>query len=239
MASTTGGSGRRTSKSRQPPQESLDFPGTEEEKQSGGNGRQDGDRLQMSVKASTAANDVGSASEPGPRDVEQYSVLPGAKGVLKKANEAVVMTPVSGDFIFLSRKTFNVLLYHAQQQGLRHNSRFCIPYSVLKRDAGFNSKDVEVLKDRFRNLIRTTIEWGWVGESLDDAPPRLWSVTALLADAYFEVNPKTRELWLYWSYSETLKRQLLESTSYTKLSLAMMARLRSLPALSLYEIAAR
>ena len=173
------------------------------------------------------------------RRSSRYSASAGARGVLKKANEAVVMTPVSGDFIFLSRKTFNVLLYHAQQQGLRENNRFGIPYSVLKRDAGFNSKDMEVLKDRFRNLIRTTIEWGWVGDSLDEAPQRLWSVTALLADAYFEINPRTRELWLYWSYSDTLKRQLLESRSYTKLSLAMMARLRSLPALSLYEIAAR
>jgi hypothetical protein len=169
----------------------------------------------------------------------EYSETTGTRGVLKKANEAVVMTPVSGDFIFLSRKTFNVLLYHAQQQGLRENNRFGIPYSVLRRDAGFNSKDMEVLKDRFRNLIRTTIEWGWVGDALDEAPQRLWSVTALLADAYFEINSRTRELWLYWSYSDTLKRQLLESRSYTKLSLAMMARLRSLPALSLYEIAAR
>ncbi len=183
-----------------------------------------------------AAGRADTAAEP---ELAEYSASAGARGVLKKANEAVVMTPVSGDFIFLSRKTFNVLLYHAQQQGLRENNRFGIPYSMLRRDAGFNSKDMEVLKDRFRNLIRTTIEWGWVGDALDDAPQRLWSVTALLADAYFEIDPKTRELWLYWSYSDTLKRQLLESRTYTKLSLAMMARLRSLPALSLYEIAAR
>lgn len=170
---------------------------------------------------------------------DTYAVLPGAKGVLKKANEAVVMTPVNGDLIFLSRKTFNVLLYHAQQQGLRENNRFGIPYLTLKRDAGFNSNDAEMLKDRFRNLIRTTIEWGWIGDNLDGAPKRVWSVTALLADAYFETKAETGELWLYWSYSETLKQQLLESRQYTKLSLAMMARLRSLPALSLYEIGAR
>lgn len=168
-----------------------------------------------------------------------FSATPGARGVLKKANEAVVMTPVSGDFIFLSRKAFNVLLYHAQQQGLEKSNRFGIPFSTLKRDAGFNSNDVDILKDRFRNLVRTTIEWGWVGETLDDAPKRLWSVTALLADAYFEINTQTRELWVYWSYSDTLKKQLLESREYTKLSLAMMARLRSLPALSLYELMAR
>ena len=187
----------------------------------------------------TPAAAAGRAEAAAEAGLLEYSASPGARGVLKKANEAVVMTPVSGDFIFLSRKTFNVLLYHAQQQGLRENNRFGIPYSLLKRDAGFNSKDMEVLKDRFRNLIRTTIEWGWVGDTLDEAPPRLWSVTALLADAYFEIDARTRELWLYWSYSDTLKRQLLESRTYTKLSLAMMARLRSLPALSLYEIAAR
>jgi len=189
----------------------------------------------------------GEAGSPNAQDEQNdpngieatYAILPGAKGVLKKANEAVVMTPVNGDLIFLSRKTFNVLLYHAQQQGLRDNNRFGIPYLTLKRDAGFNSNDAEMLKDRFRNLIRTTIEWGWIGDNLDGAPKRVWSVTALLADAYFETKAETGELWLYWSYSETLKQQLLESRQYTKLSLAMMARLRSLPALSLYEIGAR
>lgn len=169
-----------------------------------------------------------------------FAATPGSKGILKKANEAVVMTPVNGDLIFLTRKLFNVLLYHAQQQGLKELDRYGIPVKLLKRDAGFNSKDLETLKDRARNLIRTTIEWGWAG-GLDDpaAPNKVWNVTAMMADLVIERHPETRELWVYWSYSSVLKKQLLESGEYTKLSLAIMAGLRSLPALALYEIAAR
>lgn len=168
-----------------------------------------------------------------------YAATAGAKGTLKKANESIVMVPVNGDFIFLGRKAWNVLLYHAQQQGLASNARFGIPVSLLASDAGFNSKNIEFLKKRLRSLVTTSIEWGWIADSLEGAPKSLWSVTTLMADAEFEINPQTRELWLYWSYSSVLKQQLLNSNAYTKLSIAMMARLRTLPALSIYELAAR
>lgn len=36
-----------------------------------------------------------------------FAISPASKGVLKKANEAIVMRPTRGDFVFLSRKISN------------------------------------------------------------------------------------------------------------------------------------
>ena len=168
-----------------------------------------------------------------------FAITPASKGVLKKANEAIVMRPTRGDFVFLSRKISNVLLYHAQQQGLQSNSVFQIPRRVLCGDAGFDSRDIQMLRERFLSLLGTTVEWGWVGDA-DQAPDgRLWEGTTLLSYAAFYVHKPTREVWIRWSYSDKLKQQLIESNQYTKLSMAIIARLRSLPALALYELASR
>lgn len=168
-----------------------------------------------------------------------FAITPASKGVLKKANEAIVMRPTRGDFVFLSRKISNVLLYHAQQQGLQANTVFQIPRRVLCGDAGFDSRDVQMLRERFLSLLGTTVEWGWVGDA-DQAPDgRLWEGTTLLSYAAFYVHKPTREVWIRWSYSDKLKQQLTESSQYTKLSMAIIARLRSLPALALYELASR
>jgi len=168
-----------------------------------------------------------------------FAISPASKGVLKKANEAIVMRPTRGDFVFLSRKISNVLLYHAQQQGLQTNTVFQIPRRVLCGDSGFDSRDIQMLRERFLSLLGTTVEWGWVGDA-DQAPDgRLWEGTTLLSYAAFYVHKPTREVWIRWSYSDKLKQQLVESSQYTKLSMAIIARLRSLPALALYELASR
>lgn len=168
-----------------------------------------------------------------------FAILPASRGVLKKANEAIVMRPTRGDFVFLSRKISNVLLYHAQQQGLQTNDTFSIPRRLLCSDAGFDSRDIKMLRERFLSLMSTTVEWGWVGDAEQAPNGRIWEGTTLLASAGFYLQKGTNEIWIRWSYSNELKKQLLESTQYTKLSLAIIARLRSMPALSLYELASR
>lgn len=168
-----------------------------------------------------------------------FAILPASRGVLKKANEAIVMRPTRGDFVFLSRKISNVLLYHAQQQGLQSNDTFSIPRRLLCSDAGFDSRDIKMLRERFLSLMSTTVEWGWVGDAEQAPNGRIWEGTTLLASAGFYMQKGTNEVWIRWSYSNELKKQLLESTQYTKLSLAIIARLRSMPALALYELASR
>lgn len=168
-----------------------------------------------------------------------FALAPASRGVLKKANEAIVMRPIRGDFVFLSRKIYNVLLYHAQQQGLAEKDTFSIPRSALCKDAGFESKDMQMLKERLLALMSATVEWGWVGDPEKAPNGRLWEATTLLSYAGFYRGSNTGEIWVRWSYSKELKQQLLESNQYTKLSLAIIARLRSLPALALYELASR
>lgn len=168
-----------------------------------------------------------------------FALAPATRGVLKKANEAIVMRPVRGEVAFLSRKIYNTLLYHAQQQGLADKDTFSVPRSVLCKDAGFDSKDMQLLKERLLALMSSTIEWGWVGEPEKAPNGRLWEATTLVSYAGFFMDQSTKEVWIKWSYSKELKNQLLESTQYTKLSLAIIARLRSLPALALYELASR
>ena len=75
-----------------------------------------------------------------------------------KANEAIAIRPKRGKLTLLSRRIFNVLLFHAQQQGV-DKPRYSILLSELIDDARFNSNNTELLKSHLRDMQATTIEW--------------------------------------------------------------------------------
>ena len=64
-----------------------------------------------------------------------------------KANEAIAIRPKRGKLTLLSRRIYNVFLYHAQQQGVEKPS-YSILLSELIDDARFTSNNTELLKSR-------------------------------------------------------------------------------------------
>lgn len=79
-----------------------------------------------------------------------------------KANEAIAIRPKRGKLTLLSRRIYNVFLYHAQQQGVEKPT-YSILLSELINDARFTSNNTEILKSHIRDMQATTIEWHTTG----------------------------------------------------------------------------
>ena len=80
----------------------------------------------------------------------------------RKTNEAIGLRVREGKLSLLTRKIFNVMMYHAQEQrtpGVNApidtpaaKKYFWIPLSNLARDAAYDSKDTEFLKKQLEEL---------------------------------------------------------------------------------------
>ena len=153
-----------------------------------------------------------------------------------KAHQAIAVLPATGSRItLLTRRFFNVLLQHAQQQGGGETYR--VPFDQILQGAGYGSANFEVAKNTLRSMAKTTVEWSIVREDGADEGERRWGVSALLADA--ELIEVGRRLFLEWSYSPKIRQHLLDPTRYMQLSLQIYTTLRSGTAAALYEVCLR
>ena len=166
------------------------------------------------------------------REPEQASCSPD----VYKAHQAIAVLPATGSRItLLTRRFFNVLLQHAQQQGGGETYR--LPFDQILQGAGYGSANFEVAKNTLRSMAKTTVEWSVVREDGADEGERRWGVSALLADA--ELIEVGRRLFLEWSYSPKIRQHLLDPTRYMQLSLQIYSTLRSGTAAALYEVCLR
>jgi len=162
----------------------------------------------------------------------------------RKTNEAIGLRIKEGKLSLLSRKLYNVLVYHAQQlkePGINApietdtaKKYFWIPLSEVARDAAYDSNDTALLKhhlDEFQS-IKIHIE--------DD---RQWTSERLVSSVKL-VNPaglKKRGgvVWLGFAFPPEVSELVMNPAIYTKLSIQYQGLLRSGPSLALYEICRR
>ncbi len=85
---------------------------------------------------------------------------------------------VSGKLSLLKRKIANVLLLNAYDN-LPYADEHSISLQDLADIAGFNSKDFELLKEAFRDLAKTTVEWNILTNDGNED----WTVSTLLSRA--------------------------------------------------------
>ena len=162
----------------------------------------------------------------------------------RKTNEAIGLRIKEGKLSLLSRKLFNVLVYHAQQ--LKEPGRnapidteaakkyFWIPLSEVARDAAYDSNDIALIKqhlEEFQN-IKVHIE--------DD---RQWTSERLISSVKL-VNPlglrkKGGIVWLGFAFPPEVFELVMNPAIYTKLSIQYQGLLRSGASLALYEICRR
>jgi hypothetical protein len=151
---------------------------------------------------------------------------------LKKANEAIAIKPVAGGKLtLLTRKVYNVLLYHAQEHRRRFPDvvRYSIPLAQLVATAEFDSHDTLLLREHMLRLKKTEVEWNDPGKS--------WGSTSLLS--LIEFIKRDGRIQVEWEYSSKIISLLLDPATFTRLSLVFQNRVRSHAALALYEICAR
>lgn len=150
-----------------------------------------------------------------------------------KANEAIAIRPKRGKLTLLSRRIYNVLLYHAQQQGV-DQPQYRILLAELIDDARFTSHNTELLKSHLRDMQATTIEW-----HTSSGGARTWTSTQLLGTVVIDEPGRGSPCSIHWSYPDAIRQRLVKPAQYTRVLLEVSSRMRSYAAAVLYELGAR
>jgi hypothetical protein len=159
--------------------------------------------------------------------------VPNEDQSVAKANEAIAIRPKRGKLTLLSRRIYNVLLFHAQQQGV-DKPRYSILLSELIDDARFNSKNTELLKSHIRDMQSTTIEWHTSGVGRQK-----WTSTQLVGTVEIDEPGRGAPCTITWSFPEAIRDKLVLPTVYTRILLEVSSQMRSYAAAVLYELGAR
>ena len=161
------------------------------------------------------------------------TLRPSAGGnALRKAVDTLAIVPTKDRISILARKVYNVMMHHAQLQGVDAQI-----YRVRLRDVingiDFNSNNTEILKEHLRQMVTTKVEW----QSPTKGEGARWGVSALIAHA--ELAHVGGEVMMEWSYAPNIKQAILDPQRYARISLSFQAALKSMAALVLYEICCR
>ena len=152
---------------------------------------------------------------------------------VSKANEAIAIRPKRGKLTLLSRRIYNVFLFHAQQQGVDKPS-YSIFLSELIDDARFTSNNTELLKSHIRDMQAITIEW-----HTSSGQARQWTSTQLLGPVVIDEPGRGQACTITWTYPEPIRERLLKPAQYTRVLLEISSQMRSYAASVLYELGAR
>jgi len=152
--------------------------------------------------------------------------------LLRKPVNTLAIVPKSHKITSLGRKSYNVLLHEAQEQGL-DKTVFQAPLERIIRGVDFDSNDQALIKKHLRSMVSTTVEW----QSPTTGEGASWNVSGLLAHA--RLSKVRGQVWVEWSYAVNLKQELLEPTVFARLSLEIISQLRSHAGIALYEICSR
>lgn len=162
----------------------------------------------------------------------------------RKTNEAIGLRVREGKLSLLTRKVFNVMMYHAQEMktpGLNApidtpaaKKYFWIPLAELARDAAYDSKDTEFLKQQLEELqnVKLLME-----------NDRQWTSERLVASITL-VNPQglkkhSGQVWFGFAFPPEVHELVMAPGTYTRFSIFYQGLLRSGSALALYEICRR
>lgn len=151
---------------------------------------------------------------------------------LKKAVEAIAIRPTRGRITMLMRKSFNVILHNAMEQG-SDVEIYRIRLADLIANVSPDSNDYETFKIYLRKMNATQVEWHSTSDDGDT-----WGVSSLLAEAEV-LNTKRSGYVLEYSFAPKIKKRLLDPDTYTHINLRFQSVLRSNASLALYEICSR
>ena len=154
---------------------------------------------------------------------------------LKKPVEALAIVPKADKVSVVARKLYNVMMHEAQRLGDAHEV-----YRMRLRDVAggieFTSTNTEALKEHFRKMATTPVEWQ--SPKAEEGEGGKWGVATMIAQA--EITRDERgEVYIEWVYAPAIKRALLDPQRFAKISVSIMATLKTHAGVALYEICAR
>jgi len=145
----------------------------------------------------------------------------GRQEVIK--NSAAIQ--IENQITLLQRRTWNALLFNAYNN-LETEEEHCISLEDLARLIGYDSHDMEYLKEASRAMMRCIVEW----DVLDKDGSPEWGATALLAQV------KIKRGMCTYAYSPELRRRLHNPAMYARLDLNLQKQFNSKYSLALWEL---
>ena len=132
---------------------------------------------------------------------------------------------ISNKITLLQRRCWNFLLANAYDE-LLDKETFTIDLKELMDALGFDSKNLDYLKESLEALVKNTVKWNVLGK--DKAQE--WGVAALLGEV------KITKGMVIYSYVPTIRKSLYNPSMYAKINLLMQNRFDSKYSLALYEL---
>ena len=132
---------------------------------------------------------------------------------------------ISNRLTLTQRKASNVLLYNAYENLLTARVHR-IRVKDLAEAIGFNTNNLEPLKEALKTLARTVLEWNILDEN---GAHEEWGATTLLAQAVIKSG------YCIYAYSPDLCEKLYRPEIYALLNLSIQRKFSSGYALALYE----
>lgn len=159
---------------------------------------------------------------------------PPARGAtpLLKPVFSLALVPQNSKITALGRRTWNVLLHIAQDQGLERET-FRAALTDIVRGLHYNSGDMKIIKTHLRSMVSTLVEW----QSPTAGEWQTWDVCGMLSHA--KLVKDRGQIWVEWSYAVNMRHELLDPEIFAKLSLDVISQLGSHPGVALYEICSR
>lgn len=142
----------------------------------------------------------------------------------KEVKKHVSAIHIKGTLSLLERKISNVLLLNAYDN-LMTAREHQISTAFLAEFVGFNSHDLQKLKEALQTLVTTAITWDIMG---DDGKAE-WGVSTLLAQGKIKAGLCT------YAYSPALAEKLYNPEIYARINLSVQRKFSSGYALTLYE----
>ena len=148
---------------------------------------------------------------------------------VRRPNETIAINPTRGKITLGTRRLFNLLLYFSQQDGIKDTYSRSITEVMAYVTT---SKDSEWLKNCFRQMQETAIEW-----NNKDGKVEEWGISGLISEA--RVITAGHATTISWSLPNIIRERLMDPRFYTKLTLEIHSKLTTGASIALYEICSR
>ncbi|MEJ6002621.1 replication initiation protein [Paucibacter soli] len=160
--------------------------------------------------------------------------------VVRHPVEFAALVPVTWRISALSRKLWMFMIsYSLQAKGVATDEgvTWRVALNTLKRDAAYDSNDLDHLRDSIRELQRTLVDWS---SSARDRKGEIkpWSSTQLLGSVEFVIDVSGRHC-VEWSLPAVLLRQIREHKQYYESSLLVATQISRYSTLALLSLASR
>ena len=132
---------------------------------------------------------------------------------------------IDNQITLLQRRTWNAFLFNAYNN-LETEEEHAISLQDLAYLIGYDSHDMEYLKEASRAMMRCIVEW----DVLDKDGSPEWGATALLAQV------KIKRGMCIYAYSPELRRRLHNPAMYARLDLNLQKQFNSKYSLALWEL---